>query len=190
MTALDISSWQIAINNLEKGTTNYNNSTGTDAYSLTIPNLIAAPEAGQPVFFKSSTNNTGATATLNVQGHGAAPIFIVNGSGGLNIPPALSMLTGGIYFFIFDGTNWILLNPNVIVPYPPIFIPFVSLVGTINGTNTSFTIPGSSLYFHLQVFVNGLLNRFTTDYTVSGNTLTFVTAPATGSWAAASYVKY
>jgi hypothetical protein len=51
--------------------------------------------------------------------------------------------------------------------------------GTINGSNTAFTLtyaPTSN--DSIDVFVNGILQRLTTDYSVSGTTLTFVTAPA------------
>ena len=54
--------------------------------------------------------------------------------------------------------------------------------GTVNGVNKAFTLtntpnpPGS-----VKVFVNGSRMRITEDYTFSGNTITFVTAPPTTS---------
>ncbi len=54
--------------------------------------------------------------------------------------------------------------------------------GTVNDVNTDFTLahvpnPASSL----KVYVNGQRMRITTDYTFSGGTISFVTAPPTGS---------
>jgi uncharacterized protein YajQ (UPF0234 family) len=54
--------------------------------------------------------------------------------------------------------------------------------GLINGTNKEFKIslapsPASSL----KVFMNGQRMKLTEDYTFSGNTITFVNAPLTGS---------
>jgi Flp pilus assembly protein TadG len=55
-------------------------------------------------------------------------------------------------------------------------------VGTVNGSNTSFTLtytpnPTNSL----NVYVNGQRLSVTTDFTLSGATLTLNTAPITGS---------
>ena len=62
--------------------------------------------------------------------------------------------------------------------------------GTINGSNTTFTLvnapsPGASL----DLFLNGLLMKQATDYTLSGNTINFLTAstPQTGDFLTASY---
>lgn len=61
-------------------------------------------------------------------------------------------------------------------------------VGTVNGTNKVFTItnipsPASSL----KVYVNGQKMTLTEDYTFSGTTITFVTAPPTTSIIRADY---
>jgi hypothetical protein len=62
--------------------------------------------------------------------------------------------------------------------------------GTANGSNTTFTLanvpsPASSL----QLYVNGLLMTQALDYTLSGNTISFLTAstPQTGDLLSASY---
>lgn len=54
--------------------------------------------------------------------------------------------------------------------------------GTVNGTNKAFTVnnfpsPATSL----KVFVNGQKMKLTEDYTFGSKTITFVTAPPTGS---------
>lgn len=54
--------------------------------------------------------------------------------------------------------------------------------GTIDGNNTEFTIASMpSPVSSLKVYLNGARQRITTDYTLSGRTITFVTAPLTDS---------
>lgn len=62
--------------------------------------------------------------------------------------------------------------------------------GTVNGSNTAFTLsqtPSEDEAIFLSV--NGLNQELTTDYSVSGTTITFVTAPATASKVRVSYVR-
>lgn len=56
--------------------------------------------------------------------------------------------------------------------------------GTINGSNTAFTTARAYIAGSLQVWLNGVLQRLTTDYeetTPASGILTFTTAPPTGS---------
>jgi hypothetical protein len=62
--------------------------------------------------------------------------------------------------------------------------------GTINGSNKVFTLantPDDSA--NVAVHVDGLFQRTTTDYTISGTTITFVTAPALGQDVFVLYCK-
>lgn len=52
--------------------------------------------------------------------------------------------------------------------------------GTINGTNPTFTIAHTPISGSVSVFINGLMERPTTDWTISGTTLTMIDIPATG----------
>lgn len=60
--------------------------------------------------------------------------------------------------------------------------------GTVNGSNTVFTLsllprePDA-----VQVFIDGIRQRKTTDYTISGTTITFTSAPVTDQYV---YVEY
>jgi hypothetical protein len=63
----------------------------------------------------------------------------------------------------------------------PTFIDGEAPSGTINGSNTGFTLAAApSPATSLKCFVNGIRQRYTTDFSVSSTTLTMVTAPATG----------
>lgn len=60
--------------------------------------------------------------------------------------------------------------------------------GSINSSNTTFTLtyaPTSA--DSLNLYMDGLLLRLTTDYTISSTTITMGTAPATGQTLYASY---
>jgi len=49
---------------------------------------------------------------------------------------------------------------------------------TGNGSTTAYTITAGKVVDDLLVYVNGICMVPTDDYTISGTTLTFVTAPA------------
>ena len=54
----------------------------------------------------------------------------------------------------------------------------VSRTGTGDGSTTTFTVTSGVTVANTMVFINGIHQRPTTDYTISGTTLTFGTAPA------------
>jgi len=62
--------------------------------------------------------------------------------------------------------------------------------GLINSSNTTFTLAQTPIPDSLSVFLNGLLQvqGASEDYTVSGNTITFIKAPRTNSHLIAIYV--
>ena len=59
--------------------------------------------------------------------------------------------------------------------------------GTVDGTNDDFVFDNTPATGTLQVFRNGLLQKITEDYTLSGATVTFVTPPAVSSIILGSY---
>ncbi len=62
--------------------------------------------------------------------------------------------------------------------------------GSINGSNTSFTIANTPLEGEaVFVFLNGLYQTPTTDYSISGTTITFVTAPVTNQILKVNYIR-
>jgi hypothetical protein len=65
------------------------------------------------------------------------------------------------------------------------FIDDETPVGTVNGVNTEFKLAKAPR--GLQIFVNGQRMTITTDYTIAGQTVTFLTAPPTGSIIRADY---
>ena len=62
------------------------------------------------------------------------------------------------------------------------WVPDETPTGTIDGTNTTFTLAHTpNPTTTLLIFLNGLKLRPTTDFSVSGTTLTMVKAPRTGA---------
>lgn len=57
----------------------------------------------------------------------------------------------------------------------------ISRTGTGDGSTATFTVTNGVAVANTIVTINGLVQRPTTDYTISGTTLTFATAPANGA---------
>lgn len=72
---------------------------------------------------------------------------------------------------------------NYIVREPP--------SGSINGVNTTFTLANTPVAGTEQVFLNGLLQEpgGSNDYTISGDTITYNTAPETGDRLVVTYLS-
>lgn len=77
---------------------------------------------------------------------------------------------------IFGGGGFskIAMDSHFLDPYTP--------TGTVNGVNTDFTLSHTaSPTTSLKVWLNGQKQKLTTDYTLTGNTITFLSAPPTNS---------
>jgi hypothetical protein len=61
--------------------------------------------------------------------------------------------------------------------------------GTINGSNVSFTLAFTPTVGTETVYLNGLEQNLTTDYTISGSTITYGVAPISGDILRVSYLK-
>lgn len=61
--------------------------------------------------------------------------------------------------------------------------------GEADGSNVEFTLEFTPAANSLQLFLNGVLREVDNDYTLSGTTITFTTAPVNGSILLATYVK-
>lgn len=63
--------------------------------------------------------------------------------------------------------------------------------GSVNGTNTSFTLAATPVAGTEQVYLNGILQEpgEGNDYTISGATITYASAPVTGDRIRVTYLK-
>lgn len=77
---------------------------GTAAKVATINTGTFTLTTGATVYVKFTNANTVASATLNVNSTGAKPIF----HNGAAISASSYIKAGGLYQFVYDGTNWII----------------------------------------------------------------------------------
>lgn len=62
--------------------------------------------------------------------------------------------------------------------------------GTVNGSNTVFTLSQTPIEADaVLVLVNGIVRKKTTEWSISGATVTFVTAPALAQIVEVQYVQ-
>jgi len=80
----------------------------------------------------------------------------------------------GDQFLVFDTSASALKKINA----SNVVAASVSRTGTGDGSTTTFTVTSGVTVSNTMVFINGIHQRPTTDYTISGTTLTFGTAPA------------
>jgi len=61
--------------------------------------------------------------------------------------------------------------------------------GTINGTNATFTLANTPTSGTVRIYLNGLRQKLTTQYTISGGTITMLNVPGTGDDLIVDYLK-
>ena len=83
-------------------------STAANTYTVTMSPALLAYAAGQVLYVKFTNHNTGA-ATINANGLGAKSIVRTDGSA-LN---AYSIVDSMVAVLVYDGTNFVLCNPNL-----------------------------------------------------------------------------
>ena len=132
----------------------------------------------------SSTAFASATRIINAD-------TIKSGSGSVTwTPPATSTTLVGTVDTAVLSNKTIDGSLNILSKLP-VSSQMVVDSGSGNGTVTAFTLsqapPTSS---GVDVYLNGILQEYTTDYTISSTTLTFTTAPATGQTIRAVYSRY
>ena len=80
-----------------------------------------------------------------------------------------------------DGTNGqaLVTNGSQVLSFATVAVSLTYTKGTFtgDGTDTTFTINAGRAVDNILVFVNGICLVPTDDYTISGTTLTFITAP-------------
>lgn len=129
-----------------------------------------------------SCYNTGANSLITVQ---------IDDNGTPRILFKITLTTG--YTLVYnEDSGWQVLDQNggITASLTTISVNFVVNEipsGTINSSNVTFTLAHTPTVNSEMVYYNGQLQRPITDYTISGGTITFVTAPETGS---SIYVSY
>jgi hypothetical protein len=86
-----------------------------------------------------------------------------------------------LYEYISDGTGnyWVDVQSPTIASTDP--TAYVSRTYTANGSGTTYTVTQGANIHNVLVYLNGIAQLPTTDYTINGTTLTFDSAPANGT---------
>ena len=83
-------------------------------------------------------------------------------------------------FLIYDTSAAALRKMTKANFAPAVSLSYTTRTGTGDGTTTEFTVTSGATVDSVLVTENGVVQKPTTDYTISGTTLTFTTAPASG----------
>lgn len=136
--------------------------TGTaNALNLTSTPLLTQLTAGQLIAFIAASNNTTAI-TVNVSGLGVTPVKVMSSSGLVPLV-ANNLIAGGRYLLLFDGVNFVLLNPTT----PAVAAGFVNLA---SATTTDLGSAGSN---NINVTGTATITSFGASATL-GNPLYYV----------------
>jgi hypothetical protein len=164
----------------------------------------SVPTTGQLALGELAMNTADGKLFMKTDVSGTESIVEIGSGGGsitiANAPPAAvdsdpgdiywDEDDGSAYIYYDDGTGdpqWVPLTPlaETLIPGANAF-KFDDISGTFNGVLTDFTININSVA-HQPAYENatlislgGVIQQPGTDYTISGSTLTFTTAPAAG----------
>lgn len=151
---------------------------GTTTNSLTVGSGLSF-SVGGPSFDGSNAATIVASGLTNSNLSGSAGITNANlANSTITINGTPVSLGGSI---TVSGTGGDLTASNFVFNETP--------SGTVNGSNTVFTLANTPTSGTVRVYLRGLRRKLTTEYTISGTTLTFVTAPLTGDFIIVDYMK-
>ena len=139
------------------------------SYTLTAPTSLVfnvAPAAADEIYV---INPTQVESVVNA---GAVSSGVITGQ------TAESTVADGDTILMFDASASALRKITKANFAPSITLTYASAAATGDGSDTTFTINSGRSVNDVLIIVNGAILIPTTDYTISGTTLTFITAPA------------
>ena len=139
------------------------------SYTLTAPTSLVfnvAPAAADEIYV---INPTQVESIVNA---GAVSSGVITGQ------TAESTVADGDTILMFDASASALRKITKANFSPSITLTYASAAATGDGSDTTFTINSGRSVNDVLIIVNGAILIPTTDYTISGTTLTFITAPA------------
>jgi hypothetical protein len=160
---------------LNAGDLYYNTTAGNLKY-YTGSAWIAVTSGGITDLVQDTTPQLGGNLDINTFS------IVSTSNGNISITPNGSgkVVLDGISYPDTDGTNgqFIKTNGSGVLSFGAMTLTYSSGTATGDGTEDEFTISSGRSVEDVLVFVNGFQLTPTTDYTISGTTLTFQTAPA------------
>ncbi len=139
----------------------------------------------------ATTLVVGQSYVISNQSSGAVQIN-ANGGGGVR---TLAALTTAVITLVAAGSAAGTWDPGTTAAATGLsnsnFVDRETPSGTVNGSNTAFTLANTPVAGSEHVYLNGLLQEpgAGNDYTISGAGLTYLTAPVTGDKIRVSYRK-
>jgi hypothetical protein len=151
---------------------------------LTLLTAMGEAVSGGQIWICTQPANVGSLppsplATIYSDNAGANPVtqpLTTGGQGQTSFYAAPGVYT---YVFFSPHTGQINQVDQTLVSSATPAVTQVVPTGSVNGSNTVFTLPSTPTNY-LNLYVNGVLQLPTTNYTISGPTITMVTAPFTG----------
>jgi hypothetical protein len=186
--------------------TNYqvmNRSTGAVAVQANGGGLLQSM-AGNSIMFMYLTNNSTAAGTWDLSyippagGGGtvtSVSVVTANGFAGTvataTSTPAITLTTSITGMLKGNGTALLAAVAGTDYMGPADFVVRETPTGLVNSSNTTFTLANTPFANTEMVFLNGILQEpgAGNDYTISGLTITYLTAPVTGDRLRVSYYK-
>jgi hypothetical protein len=160
---------------LNAGDLYYNTTSGNLKY-YTGSAWIAVTSGGISDLVQDTTPQLGGNLDINTFS------IVSTSNGNISITPngTGKVILDGISYPDTDGTNgqFIKTNGSGVLSFGAMTLSYSSGTATGDGSDTTFTISSGRSVEDVLVFVNGFQLTPTTDYTISGTTLTFQTAPA------------
>ena len=154
----------------------YYNSVGTVLKYYTGSAWVSITSGGITDVVQDTTPQLGGNLDINTFS------IVSTSNGNISITPngTGKVILDGISYPDTDGTNgqFIKTNGSGVLSFGAMTLSYSSGTATGDGTDTTFTISSGRSVEDVLVFVNGFQLTPTTDYTISGTTLTFQTAPA------------
>jgi hypothetical protein len=145
--------------------------------------------------FTYGTNNI-KWSMFSSAGSGVSTVSVVSANGfagtvaNPSTTPAITMSTTVTGLLKGNGTAVSAATASTDYMAPASFVTRETPSGTVNGSTTAFTLANTPLSGTEEVFLNGVLqDSGGNDYSISGTTITFVTAPATGDKIRVNYQK-
>lgn len=136
------------------------------AYNLTSGGtqilFSAAPTSGDTIF----------VVYLGI----ATDVGIINSGALTSLTELATRADSDDLFFVYDTSTTTLKK----IQTSNIVKASVTRTATGDGSTTGFTVTSGTSVDNVLVFLNGVAQKPTTDYTISSTTLTFVVAPASG----------
>lgn len=165
---------------IEEGTTN-----ADTAWTLTNNGVITV---GTTLLVYAQFAGTGGVGTVT-----SVSVATANGFAGTvataTSTPAITVSTTITGVLKGNGTAVSAATAGTDYLAPASFVDDETPSGTINGSNTAFTLANTPIAGTVKIFLNGLRQKVANDYTISGSAITYLAAPLTGDTLTADYRK-